>query len=68
MITDIRYVEDGTLHGKLLGCMDIYGSDLPDLKAAALEAFEAFCIACDKHGNGLKAEIVSIIEDLYSKK
>jgi hypothetical protein len=68
MITDIRYDEDGFLHGKLLGCMDIYGTDLPDLKVAATEALQCYVKILNKNGQTLEEGLIEIIDDLYSKK
>lgn len=67
MITDIQFGDDGQLTGKLFGLWDIYGEDLEDLKVAAMEAWDAFCLIADKHGKGLQAEIRDAIDYTYSK-
>jgi len=61
MITDIRYNEDGKLYAKLLGHIDIYGTDLNDLRTAAREAFTCFCIIAETHGQGLQQELEGLI-------
>jgi len=68
MITDIQYSEDGHLTGKLFGLWEIEGTDLEDLKVAALEAFDAFCLAIEKEGTRtLQEELRDAIDYTYSK-
>ncbi len=67
MITDIQFGDDGQLSGRLFGLWEIYGEDLEDLKVAALEAFDAFCIVVEKQGTTLQAELRDAIEYAYSK-
>ena len=68
MITDIRYDEDGFLHGKLLGCMDIYGNDLQDLKITAKEALVCYVKILNEEGKTLEDGLIEIIDDLYGQK
>lgn len=61
MITNIRE-SNGLLYGKILGEIDIYGSDMEDLKLAAKETLQCFIIACNKCGEGLEKELLKMCE------
>lgn len=62
MITDIRE-RDGMLYGKILGDIEIYGTDLKDLKVAGKEAMMGFIVACELYGEGIEKELLKAFND-----